>query len=180
MDSCLDRPVRPRGHWPLLAALFLVNALASCGARRSVLIETDPPGALIRLDDEVVGTTPLDYPFVHYGTRRVTLYLPGYRTWSERIPLLPRWYSRFPMDLVTEVLLPLNLRDQRKVRVELAPDDGSESTGDAEAFVERAQALRAEDLAADATEAAAETYEDTEPQPKEGNRADRRAGGTPR
>lgn len=152
-----------------LLVCFAVSFLAGCGARRSVLIETTPPGALIRLDDEVVGTTPLEYPFVHYGTRRVTLYLPGYRTWSEQIAIEPRWYARFPMDLITEVLLPLNLRDQRKVKVDLVADDGSESTGDADAFVERAQALRAADLALD-VEAAEEELEgsaDTNPEPKD-------------
>ncbi|MFT7678710.1 MAG: hypothetical protein ACI8QC_002706 [Planctomycetota bacterium] len=129
--------------WGLLALL-----LCACGARRSVLIESTPPGALVRLDDEVVGTTPLDHPFVHYGTRRVTLYLPGYRTWSQAVAMEPHWYARFPLDLITEVLLPLNLRDRRHVQVELTPDDGEQDIGDLEAFVERAEAIRAAGVAA--------------------------------
>lgn len=167
-----------------LLACVALCFLASCGARRSVLIETTPPGALIRLDDEVVGTTPLEYPFVHYGTRRVTLYLPGYRTWSEQIAFEPRWYARFPMDLITEVLLPLNLRDQRKVNVELVADDGSESTGDADAFVERAQALRAADLALDVEqapeagpEASADPTQGPAVQPRGGAGSERRGVG---
>lgn len=148
MDQLPDLAPAPdtqplRGGWRPAAWGMLALLLSACGARRSVLIESTPSGALVRLDDEVVGTTPLDYPFVHYGTRRVTLYLPGYRTWSKAVDMEPRWWGRFPLDLITEVLLPLNLRDQRHVGVDLMPDDGAQGEGDVDSFVERAQAIRA-------------------------------------
>ena len=145
-------------------SLLILVSLCACGARRSVLIESDPAGALVRLDDEVIGTTPIDHPFVHYGTRRVTVYLPGYRTWSELIPLEPHWYGRFPLDLVTEVLLPLNLRDQRKVEVQLVADDGSDGDGDADAFLERAGNLYIEDLTSHAAQEAGAAQAQVKPQ----------------
>jgi regulator of sigma E protease len=58
---------------------------------------------VVRLDEEVIGTTPLEHEFVHGGQRRLSLYLPGYRTWSQRVDLEMPWYASFPFDLITEV-----------------------------------------------------------------------------
>ena len=97
----------------------LVLALAGCRTRRYLEITTNPPGAEVRLDDERVGITPVKVPFEHFGVRRVTFYKPGYQTTSRRIKLRAPWYARFPLDIVSEVLLPMGLRDRRKVHQEL-------------------------------------------------------------
>src|SRR5690242_11829197 len=92
---------------------------AGCAAQRTLHITSEPEGAVVRLDDQTVGTTPLDLPFAHYGIRRVTLYKPGFRTHSEQIELEAPWYGRFPIDIVTEVLLPIGWKDNRKYHVAL-------------------------------------------------------------
>jgi len=98
----------------------------------------------VRLDEEVIGNTPLEHEFVHGGKRRLTLYLPGRRTWSQRVDLDGPWYSRFPLDLVTEVILPLGREHRFPFEVRLIPDTGAEPGSDAAItdFVERAVALR--------------------------------------
>lgn len=96
----------------------------------------------MRLDDEAVGVTPVAVPFEHYGTRRVTFYLQGYRTQSELIDLDPPWYSRFPLDLVTEVFLPIGLRDRRKYHVELVPGEEIMSLPSLRSVIDRANVLR--------------------------------------
>jgi hypothetical protein len=124
----------------LLLALTL--AAAACRANRYLEITSTPPGAEVRLDDEAVGVTPVRVPFEHFGTRRVTFYLPGYRTTSRRIRLRAPWYARFPLDIVTEVLLPIGLRDRRKVHEVLVPGEAVMSLPSLRSVIERANALR--------------------------------------
>jgi hypothetical protein len=123
---------------------FLAAALLACGchARRYLEIHSTPPGAEVRLDDESVGVTPVKVPFEHYGTRRLTFYLAGYRTSSRRIKLDAPWYGRFPFDLVTEVLLPFGWTDRRKVHQELVQGEEVMSLPSLRSVIERANALR--------------------------------------
>jgi hypothetical protein len=121
-----------------LALLLLVG----CRTQRTLQFTSDPVGAEVRLDDVVVGVTPLRVPFEHYGTRRVAFYLPGYRSESRRIRLRSPWHARFPFDLVTEVLLPLGLRDRRKVHQVLIPGEEVMSLPSLRSVIERASALR--------------------------------------
>lgn len=119
-------------------------ALGACRTRRVLEIRSDPPGAIVRFDEDVIGRTPLEHEFVHFGRRRITLYHGGYRTWSRRVHLKPPWYSRFPLDLVTEVLLPLGLEHRFEYDVRLREDTGHRDAEqpEVEEFVERALARR--------------------------------------
>ncbi|MFT3683348.1 MAG: PEGA domain-containing protein [Phycisphaerales bacterium] len=61
------------------AFTLLVAATALTGCRtRTLEITSDPPGALVWLNDEQVGRTPLETDFVHYGTYDVRLRMDGY------------------------------------------------------------------------------------------------------
>jgi hypothetical protein len=122
--------------------LFLALAAAGCRARRYLMITSTPPGAEVRVDDVAVGQTPVRVDFEHYGTRRVTFYRPGYRTFSRRIRLKPRWYARFPLDIVSEVLLPLGKTDRRKVHHDLVQGEEVMSLPSLRSVIERANALR--------------------------------------
>ena len=123
-------------------ALVLVGVLASCGGNRVLRVTSEPSGALVRLDEEVIGTTPLEYPFDHYGHRRLSLYLGGYRNYSEPIHLKAPWHARFPIDVFTEVLLPLGLKYTKEEHVELELETGKVVIESIGSFVERAEALR--------------------------------------
>ena len=126
---------------PLLAGL-LGGLPAGCAAERLLTVESDPPGAEIRLDDRRRGHTPATFDFGHYGIRRVTLHLDGYRTFTERIELSPPWYARFPFDLVSEVLIPVGWRDRRELRVRLEPGEEVLSRPGLRSVLERADVLR--------------------------------------
>lgn len=126
-----------------LAIVLGAAALASsCAARRELVITSDPPGALIRLDDTVVGTTPFQMRFDAYGTRRITLYREGYRTASRVVALEPPWYGRFPLDIVSEVLLPFGWRDTHSEDFPLEPESGQVTVPDLNAVLLRAESLR--------------------------------------
>jgi hypothetical protein len=122
---------------PVLALL-----LSGCLVDRYLQITSDPPGADVRVDDEVVGTTPVRVPFEHFGTRRITFYRAGYRTHSMLVHLRPRWYARFPLDILSEVLLPLGLRDRRKVHHALVPGEELLSLPSLRSVIERSDVLR--------------------------------------
>ena len=128
-----------------LASIVLASVATGCRTHRYLVVTSDPPGALVRLDEEVVGRTPIDVEFEHYGRRRLTLYLSGDRTWSRRIRPHRPWYSRFPMDFFTEVLPPLGLEHRYPYHAVLVEDTGGEEVSGApamEGFIGRATALR--------------------------------------
>ncbi|MFT5052475.1 MAG: hypothetical protein ACI8QZ_003908 [Chlamydiales bacterium] len=134
---------RPACRPYVALALAAWLALAACAPQRILTVESYPPGAVVRLDERVIGRTPLDYPFDHYGQRRITLYLPGYRTWSRRLELSPPWHARFPIDIVTELLIPIGLRDQHEVWVVLENDEVVGGHPDLGPLLERAREMRA-------------------------------------
>lgn len=126
--------------WLSCTALTLL--LGSCAVRRELSVRSTPPGALVRVDDELVGLTPLTFRFEDYGSRLVTFYKEGYRTRSTRIRLRAPWYLRFPVDFVTELLLPFGWRDRREITLELTPESGVVADPDFQLVRARAERLR--------------------------------------
>jgi hypothetical protein len=127
-----------------LAVLALSSALvtASCRAVRTLKITSEPEGAVVRLDDKTIGTTPVKVPFEYYGRRRVTLYKEGFRTHSEQIDLRAPWYGHFPLDIVSEVVLPFGWKDKRHLHVDLVAGSEEMSLPDLRSVFDRAEALR--------------------------------------
>lgn len=85
----------------ILLALVFVLALPGC-VRRKLLISSEPAGALVYLNDQEVGRTPIEVPFTWYGTYDVRLERDGYAPlWTERTASAP-WWDRPGIDLLTE------------------------------------------------------------------------------
>ena len=127
---------------PSVLLLALCGAATGCRTERVIRVTSDPPGARIRLDDTEVGTTPARIEFDHYGVRRITLYKEGYHTHSEQIELDPPWYSRFPLDLVSEILLPFGWKDKRRYHVALEAGEERMKQPLLRSVIERAAFLR--------------------------------------
>ena len=125
-----------------LALLGLALLATACRSHRYLQITSTPPGAEVRLDDEAVGITPVRVPFEHYGTRRLTFHLTGYRTATRRVRLRPKWYSRFPMDILTEVILPLGLTVRKRVHEDLVLGEEVMSLPSLRSVIERADTMR--------------------------------------
>ena len=128
----------------VLRAALSVTALAlsACVAQRELTVSSDPPGAEVRLDEEHVGFTPVEIPFTHYGKRRVTLYLDGYLSRSDVIDLKPPWYGRFPLDIFTEVLIPIGWKQHEQHHVLLERGSGKIPAPDLRDVLDRAEAMR--------------------------------------
>ena len=127
---------------PTLPVLVLCSLAWGCAAERTLTITSAPSGAQVRLDDVVIGPTPQKVEVFHYGVRRVTLYKEGYLTYSEEIDLSPRWYARFPFDLVSEVLLPFGWKDHRVCHVELVEGEEVMTRPSLRSVFARAEILR--------------------------------------
>ena len=54
-------------------------------AAGSLLVQSRPSGATVRVDDMAVGVTPVEVPDVPFGTHLVRIELPGYRPWVTEI-----------------------------------------------------------------------------------------------
>lgn len=86
--------------------------LATGCVRQSLTIKTEPSEALVYINDELKGKTPLTYDFEWYGWHRVMLRKEGYTPINERKLLKAPVYLWVPFDLVME-LLPFPIRDTR-------------------------------------------------------------------
>jgi len=124
---------------PSVVALAAVIAVAGTGCvQRRMTIRSNPPGALVYVDDYQLGTTPVSHDFVYYGTRKIRLVKDGYETLTVRQPFPVPWYEYFPLDFVTENLIPWEVRDERVVELAMQPA----SSAPPELVVARAEQVR--------------------------------------
>jgi len=108
------------------ARTFLPAALLLGGCvERVVYVRSDPPGATVYLDEGRVGTTPCEVPYTWYGKRELVLELKKHRVVREIITLNPPWWQIFPLDFVTDVLVPFRIRDRSEVGFTLEPAKAS-------------------------------------------------------
>ena len=106
----------------LKVLLVVVLALPAVGCvRRRLNVRTNPPGALVYVDNQQIGTTPCSVDFTYYGTREIRLVRPGYETLTVNQPIPTPWYEYIPLDFVSENLVPTKIRDNRTVTYDLAP-----------------------------------------------------------
>lgn len=117
---------------PLLGLLVV----AGCVERRLVL-ESDPPGALVFHNGQEVARTPAEVPFTWYGEHDFELRKSGYETLDTSRWVVAPWWQWVPLDLVAE-LLPVRLTHAPRLTFRLEPAKG----GDA-GLIERAEAMRA-------------------------------------
>lgn len=127
---------------------LLVLCLMSTGCvRRTISIVTEPPGALVWLNDREVGRTPIEVEFLYYGTYDVRIVKDGYE------PLITSGKADAPLwdivgiDLAAE-LLPLDLHSRVEWTYQLEP-----LTYDESGLIQRARDLRTQVDAAVAAEA---------------------------
>ena len=85
------------------ALLIPICAAVGC-VQRTIHIDSDPSGALVYLNDEEVGRTPVDVPFMWYGTYDVRLEKDGYEPlWTTGEADAPWWEYPGP-DLIAEAI----------------------------------------------------------------------------
>lgn len=118
--------------------MAILCALACGCVQRRLTIRSDPPGALVYVDNFEIGTTPVSTSFIYYGTREIRLVKDGYETLTVMQPIPPPWYQIPPLDFFSENVVPGEIRDQRVFSYRLAP----QMIAPPEQLLERAQQLR--------------------------------------
>ena len=102
------------------------------------MVRSNPPGAMVYVDNQAIGTTPCATDFVYYGTREIRLVKPGYETLTVSQPIPAPWYEIPPLDFISENLVPRKIQDYRTVSFNMA----SQVIVPTEQLISRAEQLR--------------------------------------
>ncbi|MCA9240755.1 MAG: PEGA domain-containing protein [Planctomycetales bacterium] len=109
------------GFRTCLLLVLLACLLSSGCVRRRLIVRTNPPGALLYVDNQQSGTTPCGVDFTYYGTRELRVVKAGYETQTINQPIPTPWYETPGVDFVSENLIPWRIRDDRVVSISLPP-----------------------------------------------------------
>jgi hypothetical protein len=110
-----------RAIWAgILLAGVILPLQTGCVSRR-MTIRSNPPGALVYVDDYEIGATPVSTDFTYYGTRKIRIVKDGYETLTVMQPISTPWYEYPPADFITENFVPGKIRDQRILDYQLKP-----------------------------------------------------------
>ncbi len=98
--------------------LFIVLQSSGC-VRRIVTIDSEPAGAEVYFDRQLIGETPCSHEFLYYGTHRLELVKQGYANLHTPLKLSGPIYEYFPFSFLSEVLIPWQLTDSHNFSFEL-------------------------------------------------------------
>jgi hypothetical protein len=101
-------------------ALFVAALCPGC-VRRRLLVRSNPPGAMVYVDNQPIGTTPCAVSFTYYGTREIRLVKPGFETLTVEQEIPAPWYEYPGLDFVSENLVPKEIQDYRTVTLQMTP-----------------------------------------------------------
>ncbi|HUT31780.1 MAG TPA: PEGA domain-containing protein [Sedimentisphaerales bacterium] len=100
-----------------LAAVAAALLLAGC-VERNLTINTRPEGAIVILNDEEIGISPVTVGFEWYGDYNVAIRKEGFETLKTHRKLKAPWYDGFPFDLFAQIL-PHRIVDSYEWKFEL-------------------------------------------------------------
>lgn len=99
----------------LPALACLLGASLGCAVDRTLTIRTEPDGALVTLNDQEVGRSPITVPFTWYGDYDIVIRKSGFETLKTHYRVDAPWHQQPGIDLITESLAPWIVRDRREL-----------------------------------------------------------------
>jgi hypothetical protein len=90
---------------------------------RRLTIVTEPPGAVVTLNDQEIGVSPVTVPFNWYGDYWVRASKDGYETLNTHRKLKAPLYDYPPLDLFAEILYPGRIVTSYEWSFGLAPKE---------------------------------------------------------
>jgi hypothetical protein len=102
-----------------IIGLAAVIILSGC-VERKLTINTEPQGAMVLLNDEEIGDSPVTVSFEWYGDYNVRVSKEGFETLKTHRKLKAPWYDGFPFDFFT-LLNPERTVDEYEWTFELEP-----------------------------------------------------------
>jgi len=125
------------------SVITVITMLISGGCvERMLTINTEPQGALVVLNDEEIGISPVTVAFNWYGDYKVRINKDGYQTLSTHRNLKRPMKDVFPVDFFYEVLWPGRIVDEYEWSFalnEYVPADRQELLKAASAIKEQSQ-----------------------------------------
>ena len=89
-------------------------------------IQSDPPGALVYLNDHEIGRTPVKTDFEWYGNYEIELRLDGHKTLKTTQWVVAPFWNWIPFDLVAAVQ-PMRLKDEHYLYFKLQTETVAEA-----------------------------------------------------
>ncbi len=126
-----------RSVWLFLEASVMAVLLCGC-VERQLTINTEPQGAMVALNDEQIGVTPVTVTFNWYGDYSVRASKEGFETLQTHRELKAPLHDRFPFDFFVGVLYPGHIVNEYQWTFDLAPRQDLTR----EQLLEQADALR--------------------------------------
>ena len=118
----------------LLSAVVLIGCV-----ERTMTINSNPPGALVYLNDQEIGRTPVTKDFLWYGNYDVQVRKEGYHTINTSEPVIAPAYEWPPFDLLAE-LVPWRVKVHREFSYTLRP--ASTQPADAKELMQHATVMK--------------------------------------
>lgn len=104
-----------------LLGIFLAALTGASGCIERILtVQSNPPGALVELNGQELGRTPVTRDFTWYGIYDITLRLQDYQTLKTSAKVYAPIYEWIPIDLLID-LLPLPIKDHHRLSYDLLP-----------------------------------------------------------
>ena len=94
----------------MVISLIAAVILGGC-VERKLTINTEPQGALVMLNDEEIGESPVTVNFNWYGDYWVRIRKEGYETLDTHRELKGPWYDDFPFDFFAQIISPKRIVD---------------------------------------------------------------------
>jgi len=101
-------------RFDVLTFLSVLSVTLPGCVRRTMTITTEPPSALVFLNDQEIGRTALTTDFLWYGDYDVIIRKEGYETLQTHWRIKPPWYQIIPFDFFAEVLWPGRIHDRHE------------------------------------------------------------------
>lgn len=121
----------------ILALLVVFVAAGGC-VQRTITVTSEPAGALVFLNDDEVGRTPVTVPFTFYGEYDVRLVRDGSQTLNTTRTAKAPWHDQPGADFFSEVL-PVDADVALAWHFDLLPAEPADEA----AVLERAREMRA-------------------------------------
>lgn len=101
--------------------ILIAGSLLGGCVERELTINTKPEGALVVLNDEEIGSSPVTVSFEWYGDYYVRISKPGFETLNTHRELKGPWYDHFPFDFFAQIVNPNRIVDSYEWSFELSP-----------------------------------------------------------
>ncbi|HUT45814.1 MAG TPA: PEGA domain-containing protein [Sedimentisphaerales bacterium] len=104
----------------IIVILIALTTLAGC-VERELTINTKPQGAVVALNDEEIGESPVTVNFNWYGDYYVRISKEGYETLNTHRDLKGPWYDHFLFDFFAQIVNPNRIVDSYEWTFEISP-----------------------------------------------------------